>query len=54
MLLTRAADYAIRVMIQLAARSPGIRASSAELGVAYDCPDQFLSKMRQVALRLAW
>ncbi len=51
MQLTRAADYAIRVMIHLAAFAPGTRASRAELATASECPEQFLSKVLQSLTR---
>jgi Rrf2 family protein len=47
MQLTRAADYAVRVMIHLARLEPGSRASRGELAVAADCPEQFLAKVLQ-------
>jgi Rrf2 family protein len=47
MQLTRAADYAVRVMIHLAGLPPETRASRVELAEASDCPDQFLSKVLQ-------
>jgi Rrf2 family protein len=47
MQLTRAADYAVRVMIHLAGLPPDTRASRAELAQAAECPDQFLSKVLQ-------
>ena len=47
MQLTRAADYAVRVMIHLAGLPPETRASRTELAEAADCPDQFLSKVLQ-------
>ena len=47
MQLTRAADYAVRVMIHLAGMAPGTRASRAELAEAAGCPEQFLSKVLQ-------
>jgi Rrf2 family protein len=47
MQLTRAADYAVRVMIHLAGLPPETRASRAELAVAAECPEQFLSKVLQ-------
>jgi Rrf2 family protein len=47
MQLTRAADYAVRVMIHLAGLPPEARASRADLAVAADCPEQFLSKVLQ-------
>lgn len=51
MQLTRAADYAIRVMIHLAAFAPGTRASRADLAAASECPEQFLSKVLQSLTR---
>ena len=47
MQLTRAADYAIRVMIHLAGLPPGVRASRGDLAVAAECPEQFLAKVLQ-------
>jgi Rrf2 family protein len=51
MQLTRAADYAVRVMIHLAGLPPATRASRAELAVAAECPEQFLSKVLQSLTR---
>jgi len=51
MQLTRAADYAVRVMIHLAGLPPGARASRAELARAAECPEQFLSKVLQSLTR---
>lgn len=47
MQLTRAADYAVRVMIHMAGLPPGTRTSRTELANAAGCPDQFLSKVLQ-------
>src|SRR3954465_6764374 len=47
MQLTRAADYAVRVMIHMAGLPPGTGASRTELANAAGCPDQFLSKVLQ-------
>jgi Rrf2 family iron-sulfur cluster assembly transcriptional regulator len=47
MQLTRAADYAVRVMIHLAGLPAGARTSRTELAVAAGCPEQFLSKVLQ-------
>ena len=47
MQLTRAADYAVRVMIHLAGLPPGTRVSRSELSATADCPEQFLSKVLQ-------
>lgn len=47
MQLTRAADYAVRVMIHLAGLPPGARVSRSELSVASECPEQFLCKVLQ-------
>src|SRR5580698_6106589 len=51
MQLTRAADYAVRVMIHLAGLPPETRASRAELAIAAECPEQFLSKVLQSLTR---
>jgi Rrf2 family protein len=51
MQLTRAADYAARVMIHLAGLPPGTRASRSELAEAVECPEQFLSKVLQSLTR---
>ena len=51
MQLTRAADYAVRVLIHLAGLPAETRASRAELASAADCPDQFLSKVLQSLTR---
>jgi Rrf2 family protein len=47
MQLTRAADYALRVMVHLAGLPPGTRVSRGVLAEAADCPEQFLSKVLQ-------
>jgi Rrf2 family protein len=47
MQLTRAADYAVRVMIHMAGLAPGTRTSRTELATAAGCPEQFLSKVLQ-------
>ncbi len=47
MQLTRAADYAVRVLTHLAVMGPGSRASRSELASAAECPEQFLSKVLQ-------
>jgi len=47
MQLTRAADYAVRVMIHLAGLPPGSRASRSDLATEAACPEQFLSKVLQ-------
>ncbi len=47
MQLTRAADYAVRVMVHLAGQPPETRASRSDLAEAVQCPDQFLSKVLQ-------
>jgi Rrf2 family protein len=47
MQITRAADYALRVMIYLAGMPPRARASRAELAEGAGCPRQFLSKILQ-------
>lgn len=47
MQLTRAADYATRVMVHLAGLPAGSRASLPELAAAVEVPDHFLSKVLQ-------
>src|SRR4051812_15543121 len=47
MQLTRAADYAVRVMMHMAGLPPGTRTSRTELASAASCPEQFLSKVLQ-------
>ena len=47
MQLTRAADYAVRVMMHMAGLPPGTRTSRADLANAANCPEQFLSKVLQ-------
>jgi Rrf2 family protein len=47
MQLTRAADYAIRVMVHMAALPPGSRANRTDLAASVGCPEQFLSKVLQ-------
>ena len=51
MQLTRAADYAVRVMIHLAGLPLGTRASRSQLAEAAECPEQFLSKVLQSLTR---
>ena len=51
MQLTRAADYAVRVMVHLAGLPPETRASRSELAETAQCPDQFLSKVLQSLTR---
>jgi len=47
MQLTRAADYAVRVMIHLATQPPGTRMKRESLAAAADVPPHFLSKVLQ-------
>ena len=47
MQLTRAADYAVRVMIHLAGLPPGARVNRSELSAIAECPTQFLCKVLQ-------
>ncbi len=47
MQLTRAADYATRVMVHLAGLPTETRASRSELAETAQCPEQFLSKVLQ-------
>jgi Rrf2 family protein len=51
MQLTRAADYAIRVMIYLAGLPSGTRTPRSDLAAAAGCPEQFLSKVLQSLTR---
>jgi Rrf2 family protein len=51
MQLTRAADYAVRVMVHLAGLPPGARVSRSDLSIAADCPEQFLAKVLQSLTR---
>lgn len=51
MQLTRAADYAVRVMIHLAAPLTEERVSLPELAAATDAPESFLSKVLQALSR---
>ena len=51
MQLTRAADYAVRVMIHLAGLPPGSRVSRSELSSVAECPEQFLCKVLQSLTR---
>ncbi len=47
MLLTRAADYAVRVMIHMAKLQEGQRTSLPELATSVQAPQSFLSKVMQ-------
>lgn len=51
MQLTRAADYAVRVMVHLAGAPCGERLSLPELARAADAPESFLSKVLQALTR---
>lgn len=51
MQLTRAADYAVRVMIHLASLPPGTRLPLNTLAVAVNVPESFLSKVLQSLTR---
>jgi Rrf2 family protein len=51
MQLTRAADYAVRIMIHLAALPPGSRPNRAALAVAGDIPEHFVAKILQSLAR---
>jgi Rrf2 family protein len=51
MQLTRAADYGVRVMIQLTAQAGRERASLPELARATGAPESFLSKVLQALAR---
>jgi Rrf2 family protein len=47
MQITRATDYATRVMIYLASLPPGVKAQRAAMAKAADVPESFLSKLLQ-------
>ena len=47
MQMTRAADYALRAMLHLAALPHGCRVSSSDLAHAAEVPDTFLAKVLQ-------
>jgi len=51
MQLTRAADYAVRVMIHLATLPAGTRLNRDNLATASEVPTHFLSKVLQVLVR---
>jgi Rrf2 family protein len=51
MQLTRAADYAVRVMIHLAGLPPGTRVHRATLAEATEVPGSFMSKVLQSLVR---
>ncbi len=51
MQLTRAADYAVRVMIHLASLPPGTRLPLNSLAEAVNVPESFLSKVLQSLTR---
>lgn len=51
MQLTRAADYAVRVMIHLAGLPEGTRIQRAILAKASDVPESFMSKVLQALVR---
>lgn len=51
MQLTRAADYAVRVMIHLASLPPGTRLPLNALAAAVQVPESFLSKVLQSLTR---
>lgn len=51
MQLTRAADYAVRIMIHLATLPPGSRPNRAALAEAGDIPAHFVSKILQSLAR---
>lgn len=51
MQLTRAADYAVRVMIHLTTLPPGTRINRDGLAAASEIPTHFLSKVLQVLVR---
>jgi Rrf2 family protein len=51
MQLTRAADYAVRVMVHLAGLPAESRVNRSQLAAAAECPNQFMSKVLQSLIR---
>ena len=51
MQLTRAADYAVRIMVHLAALPPGSRPNRAAVAAAGDIPEHFVAKILQSLAR---
>src|SRR3954451_22839655 len=51
LMLTRAADYAVRVMIHMATLPEGTRVVRSALAAATDVPDSFMSKVLQSLAR---
>jgi Rrf2 family protein len=51
MQLTRAADYAVRVMIQLASLPPSTRVQRNQLAESTGVPESFMSKVLQALVR---
>lgn len=51
MQLTRAADYAVRVMIHLASLPPGTRVQRNQLAESTGVPESFMSKVLQALVR---
>jgi Rrf2 family protein len=47
MRLTRAAEYAVRCMVYLAAKGPGVLASKQDIALSGDIPPHFLAKIAQ-------
>jgi len=52
MQITRATDYATRVMIYLATLPPGVKAQRVAIAQAADVPESFLSKLLQRLVRV--
>ncbi len=52
MQITRATDYATRIMIYLATLPPGVKAQRVAIAQAADVPDSFLSKLLQRLVRV--
>lgn len=50
-MLTRAADYAVRVMVHMATLPEGTRVARSVLAEATDVPDSFMSKVLQSLAR---
>ena len=51
MQLTRAADYAVRVMVHLAGLTSGARATKSQLAASGDVPEAFVGKILQALSR---
>lgn len=54
MQITRATDYATRIMIYLASLPPAVKAQSEAIAQAADVPKSFLSKLMQRLVSAGW